>query len=200
MRSALFFVVAFRSATRQMLVEQRNDCARVTSLGFQARETQSLVRSSRKPPMGGLTRRPEKAIWAIRTRKIFPHYNARTILFWHKSSGQHPLFPRAYEACRLLEISSGMQSTPPRAVAHELGTLGRLDRKSEMRPAQKVDELMLKLLLPLTALFAISGCCQLFGVCTSASVHTSISSPNQFVRQGGSQNRLALAAESSPGQ
>jgi hypothetical protein len=100
----------------------------------------------------------------------------------------------------LLEISSGMQSTPPRAVAHELGTLGRLDSKSEMRPAQKVDELMLKLLLPLTALFAISGCCQLFGVCTSASVHTSISSPNQFVQQGGSQNRLALAAESSPGQ
>src|ERR1700688_5111464 len=116
-----FLLVASRSATRQMLVEQRNDCARVTSLGFQARETQSLVRSSRKPP-----------IWAIRTRKIFPYYNARTILFWHKSSGQHQLFPRAHEACRLLEISSGMQSTPPQAVAHELGTLGRLDRKSEM--------------------------------------------------------------------
>ena len=83
------------------------------------------------------------------------------------------------------------------AVAHELGTLGRLDRKSETRPAQKVNELMLKLLLPLTALLAISGCCQLFGVCTSASVHTSISSPQQFVQQDGSQNRLALEA---PGQ
>jgi hypothetical protein len=56
-----FLLVASRSATRQMLVEQRNDCARVTSLGFQARETQSLVRSSRKPPMGGLTREAGKS-------------------------------------------------------------------------------------------------------------------------------------------
>jgi len=59
---------------------------------------------------------------------------------------------------------------------------------------------MLKLLLPLTALLAISGCCQLFGVCTSASVHTSISSPQKFAQQDGSQNRLSVAAESSAKQ
>jgi hypothetical protein len=51
-------------------------------------------------------------------------------------------------------------------------------------------------LLPLTALLAISGCCQLFGVCTSASVHTSISPTQQFAQQDGSQNRLAVGSES----
>jgi hypothetical protein len=53
---------------------------------------------------------------------------------------------------------------------------------------------MIKLLLPLTAILAIFGC-QLFGVCTLASVHTSISSPQQFAQQQGLQNRLALAAD-----
>jgi hypothetical protein len=57
--------------------------------------------------------------------------------------------------------------------------------------------LMLKFLLPLTAL-AISGCCQLFGICTSASVHTSISPPGQFAQQNGSQGEPLLAAESLP--
>jgi hypothetical protein len=30
------------------------------------------------------------------------------------------------------------------------------------------------------ALLLTSGCCQLFGVCTSASVHTSINTPQRF--------------------
>ena len=36
-----------------------------------------------------------------------------------------------------------------------------------------------KLFVPSTALLllSLSGCCRLFGICTSASVHTSISSP-----------------------
>jgi len=42
---------------------------------------------------------------------------------------------------------------------------------------------MLKLLLTMSAVFALSGCCELFGVCTSASVHTSITHPGQFASQ-----------------
>ena len=36
-----------------------------------------------------------------------------------------------------------------------------------------------KLFVPSTAvlLLSLSGCCRVFGICTSASVHTSISSP-----------------------
>jgi hypothetical protein len=59
---------------------------------------------------------------------------------------------------------------------------------------------MFKLLVPITALLALSGCCQLFGVCTSASVHTSISLPQQFAQQDGSQNHLVVAPESLPKQ
>jgi hypothetical protein len=55
---------------------------------------------------------------------------------------------------------------------------------------------MLKLLLPLTVLLAISGCCQLFGVCTSASVHTSISPAQQFAQQDTSRSRFAVGPES----
>jgi hypothetical protein len=45
--------------------------------------------------------------------------------------------------------------------------------------------MMHKLLVPIVALFLISltGCCSMFGLCASASVHTSISSPQTFARQ-----------------
>ena len=49
----------------------------------------------------------------------------------------------------------------------------------------------------ITIMVFTSGCCQLFGVCTSASVHTSISSPQQFAQPAGAENSLAVAAESS---
>ncbi len=39
-----------------------------------------------------------------------------------------------------------------------------------------------KLLLPLFALFLFSGCCEYLGICTSASVHTSISGAQQYAR------------------
>ena len=48
---------------------------------------------------------------------------------------------------------------------------------------------MLKLALSLAALLMTSGCCQLFGVCTSASVHTSISSGQRFVQQDDMRNQ-----------
>ena len=41
---------------------------------------------------------------------------------------------------------------------------------------------MLKVLAASIAIFALSGCCELFGVCTSVAVHSSISSPRQFAR------------------
>jgi hypothetical protein len=40
-----------------------------------------------------------------------------------------------------------------------------------------------KLLLPFFALFLFSGCCEYLGICTSASVHTSISGANQYAQQ-----------------
>jgi uncharacterized protein YceK len=45
--------------------------------------------------------------------------------------------------------------------------------------------MMNKLLVPLVALFVVSltGCCSVFGVCASASVHTSIASPQTFAQQ-----------------
>ena len=41
-----------------------------------------------------------------------------------------------------------------------------------------------KLLISVAALYLLSGCCRYLGICTSASVHTSITSPQQFVQQG----------------
>lgn len=41
---------------------------------------------------------------------------------------------------------------------------------------------MLKLLLASVSIFMLSGCCELFGICTSVSVNSSISSPRQFAR------------------
>jgi hypothetical protein len=42
-----------------------------------------------------------------------------------------------------------------------------------------------KLLVPFVALMLVSltGCCSIFGLCASASVHTSIASPQTFARQ-----------------
>jgi hypothetical protein len=34
------------------------------------------------------------------------------------------------------------------------------------------------LLIPLAVLLSLSGCCDLFGICTSASIHTSNPGPN----------------------
>ena len=41
-----------------------------------------------------------------------------------------------------------------------------------------------KLLISVAALCLLSGCCRYLGICTSASVHTSITSPQQFAQQG----------------
>jgi len=41
-----------------------------------------------------------------------------------------------------------------------------------------------KLLISVVALCLLSGCCRYLGICTSASVHTSITSPQQFAQQG----------------
>jgi uncharacterized protein YceK len=45
--------------------------------------------------------------------------------------------------------------------------------------------IMQKLLVPFVALMLVSvtGCCSVFGLCASASVHTSIASPQTFARQ-----------------
>jgi hypothetical protein len=44
---------------------------------------------------------------------------------------------------------------------------------------------MFKLIVPLAALLLLplSGCCEYFGLCASASVHTSIDAPNQYAQQ-----------------
>jgi hypothetical protein len=42
---------------------------------------------------------------------------------------------------------------------------------------------MLKPLLLLVATVSLSGCCRVLGICTSASIHTSIASPQQFAEQ-----------------
>jgi hypothetical protein len=43
----------------------------------------------------------------------------------------------------------------------------------------------LKLLLLAGGTFSLFGCCQVLGICTSASIHTSIPSQHQFVEQRG---------------
>jgi hypothetical protein len=56
---------------------------------------------------------------------------------------------------------------------------------------------MLKLLSVSIAIFTLSGCCELFGVCTSVAVHSSIDSPRQSARadslSAGDVQRMALA-------
>jgi len=46
---------------------------------------------------------------------------------------------------------------------------------------------MSKLMVLLIALVMCSGCCELFGVCTSASIHTSIQSQKDYAQQGNQQ-------------
>lgn len=41
----------------------------------------------------------------------------------------------------------------------------------------------MKFLLPVLVLMLCSGCCRYLGVCTSASVHTSIAVPDQLAQQ-----------------
>ena len=52
--------------------------------------------------------------------------------------------------------------------------------------------MMLKLFVPFAALFLLplSGCCRYLGLCASASVHTSISSPQQFAQQDSTRGTL----------
>jgi hypothetical protein len=58
-----------------------------------------------------------------------------------------------------------------------------------------------KLLFPLFALFLFSGCCEYLGICTSASIHTSISGPQQYAQQGVSPGvQLAQQSPQSCGQ
>jgi hypothetical protein len=53
-----------------------------------------------------------------------------------------------------------------------------------------------KLLLPFFALFLFSGCCEYLGICTSASVHTSISGAQQYALQSVSPRVQQLAQQS----
>ena len=56
--------------------------------------------------------------------------------------------------------------------------------------------MMLKLFMPFGALLllTLSGCCRYFGLCASASVHTSISSPQQFAEPDGSKRNAEIQA------
>lgn len=55
--------------------------------------------------------------------------------------------------------------------------------------------MMIKLFVPLTALLLSSGCCQVLGICTSASIHTSISLPQKLARQDSLQSSLVFPEE-----
>ncbi len=50
---------------------------------------------------------------------------------------------------------------------------------------------MLRLTVLLLALLVCPGCCELFGVCTSASIHTSIQSQNDYAQQATPAQELA---------
>jgi hypothetical protein len=49
---------------------------------------------------------------------------------------------------------------------------------------ERRDRMTPKLLISVAAFCLLSGCCRYLGICTSASVHTSITSPQQFAQQG----------------
>jgi hypothetical protein len=54
-----------------------------------------------------------------------------------------------------------------------------------------------KLAFVLTASFLLSGCCEIFGICTSVNVHTAIDPPYQVARQ----NRTTMdATQFSPAE
>jgi hypothetical protein len=52
--------------------------------------------------------------------------------------------------------------------------------------------MMVKLFVPFAALLLLSGCCRVLGICTSASVHTSISSPQELTQQDSLQGNLVF--------
>jgi hypothetical protein len=55
--------------------------------------------------------------------------------------------------------------------------------------------MMPKLFVPFGALLllSLSGCCRYFGLCASASVHTSIDSPQQFAQPDGTQRNVGIS-------
>jgi hypothetical protein len=56
--------------------------------------------------------------------------------------------------------------------------------------------MMAKFFVPFGALLllSLSGCCRYFGLCASASVHTSISSPQQFAEPDGTERNVGITA------
>ena len=55
---------------------------------------------------------------------------------------------------------------------------------------------MVRLFCLLVAIFSLSGCCRVLGVCTSASIHTSIPSRQKFAEQRSP--HAALAGSQTP--
>jgi hypothetical protein len=53
-----------------------------------------------------------------------------------------------------------------------------------------------KLLILLVVLCLFSGCCEMFGICTSASIHTSISGNHQYAQQSAAPSEAELALRS----
>jgi hypothetical protein len=43
--------------------------------------------------------------------------------------------------------------------------------------------MLMKVFAALISLFVLSGCCELFGICTSVAVHTSADSSSKYVRE-----------------
>jgi hypothetical protein len=63
-------------------------------------------------------------------------------------------------------------------------------------PKVELKQMFKLLLLAITTLF-LSGCCQFLGICTSASIHTSIPSSQQFAEQRSLQDTLAVPHSSA---
>jgi hypothetical protein len=67
---------------------------------------------------------------------------------------------------------------------------------------------MLKATLVIVTMLLLSGCCRVFGICTSVAVHSAITSPNQIAAntdlktrtQSDDPARAALLTESCEGQ
>jgi len=53
---------------------------------------------------------------------------------------------------------------------------------------------MFKHFISIIAVFLLSGCCRFFGICASASVHTSISAPEKLAQQDSPQ-RVSTAPD-----
>ena len=57
---------------------------------------------------------------------------------------------------------------------------------------------LITFLCSLGALAMLSGCCEIFGVCTSVAVHTSIQSPQTFSLRDDTPTVMTLADEPTP--